>query len=162
MASSSVRSFKLTPAWAAAVPSAAPGRWWPQPWGRLTTPRGRSVVRATATRTLAFAVSAALAGLGGGLFAHLALFVNYETFTFGTSVELLLMLAERAVLLRELLQCRLHLLELLLQCPQRGILRRVCRLGTAAGSREGKHTEYLGHLLAEMQVLPRSFQGATW
>ncbi len=30
------------------------------------------------------------------------------------------------------------------------------------GSREGKHTEYLGHLLAEMQVLPRSFPGAQW
>jgi len=30
------------------------------------------------------------------------------------------------------------------------------------GSHEGKHTEYLGHLLAEMQVLPRSFPGAQW
>lgn len=30
------------------------------------------------------------------------------------------------------------------------------------GSREGKHTEYLGHLLSEMQVLPRSFPGAQW
>ncbi|MDO9710410.1 branched-chain amino acid ABC transporter ATP-binding protein/permease [Paracraurococcus lichenis] len=48
-------------------------------------------INVTATRTLAFAVSAALAGLGGGLFANLALFVNYETFTFSASIELLLM-----------------------------------------------------------------------
>ncbi len=26
----------------------------------------------------------------------------------------------------------------------------------------GNHTEYLGHLLAEMQILPRSFPGAEW
>jgi len=32
----------------------------------------------------------------------------------------------------------------------------------ASGSREGIHTEHLGHLLAEMQVLPRSFPGARW
>ncbi len=48
-------------------------------------------INIVAIRTLAFAVSAALAGLGGGLFANFTLFVNYETFTFGTSVELLLM-----------------------------------------------------------------------
>jgi branched-chain amino acid transport system permease protein len=42
-------------------------------------------------RTLAFSISAGLAGLGGGLFANLALFVNYETFTFNGSIELLLM-----------------------------------------------------------------------
>jgi ABC-type branched-subunit amino acid transport system ATPase component/ABC-type branched-subunit amino acid transport system permease subunit len=42
-------------------------------------------------RTLAFAISAGFAGLAGGLFANLALFVNYETFTFTASVELLLM-----------------------------------------------------------------------
>ena len=30
------------------------------------------------------------------------------------------------------------------------------------GSREGKHTENLGHLLAEMQSLPRAFPGAEW
>jgi hypothetical protein len=48
-------------------------------------------INVTGTRTLAFAVSAALAGLGGGLFANLALFVNHETFTFSASVELLLM-----------------------------------------------------------------------
>ena len=32
----------------------------------------------------------------------------------------------------------------------------------ATGGRVGKHTEHLGHLLAEMQVLPRSYPGATW
>ncbi len=31
-----------------------------------------------------------------------------------------------------------------------------------AGGREGRHTEYLGHLLAEMQILPRSYPGAAW
>jgi ring-1,2-phenylacetyl-CoA epoxidase subunit PaaC len=31
-----------------------------------------------------------------------------------------------------------------------------------AGSNEGKHTEHLGHLLAEMQSLARAFPGATW
>jgi ring-1,2-phenylacetyl-CoA epoxidase subunit PaaC len=30
------------------------------------------------------------------------------------------------------------------------------------GSREGKHTEHLGHLLAEMQSLHRAHPGATW
>jgi len=48
-------------------------------------------INVVAIRTLAFAISAGLAGLGGGLFANLALFVNYESFTFSQSVELLLM-----------------------------------------------------------------------
>jgi ring-1,2-phenylacetyl-CoA epoxidase subunit PaaC len=30
------------------------------------------------------------------------------------------------------------------------------------GGRAGRHTEYLGHLLAEMQILQRSHPGATW
>lgn len=30
------------------------------------------------------------------------------------------------------------------------------------GSRDGKHTEHLGHLLTEMQALPRAFPGAQW
>ncbi len=30
------------------------------------------------------------------------------------------------------------------------------------GSRQGKHTEQLGHLLAEMQYLPRTYPGAGW
>lgn len=30
------------------------------------------------------------------------------------------------------------------------------------GGRAGRHTEHLGHLLAEMQVLPRTFPEATW
>lgn len=28
--------------------------------------------------------------------------------------------------------------------------------------RDGRHTEHLGHLLAEMQILPRTYPGATW
>lgn len=31
-----------------------------------------------------------------------------------------------------------------------------------AGSRDGRHTEHLGHLLAEMQILPRTYPGAAW
>ncbi len=31
-----------------------------------------------------------------------------------------------------------------------------------SGGRGGCHTEHLGHLLAEMQVLPRTYPGATW
>jgi len=31
-----------------------------------------------------------------------------------------------------------------------------------SGSREGIHTEHLGHLLAEMQILPRTFPEAKW
>ena len=43
------------------------------------------------TRMFAFVVSAALAGLAGGLYAFLNLFVNYETFTFFQSISFLLM-----------------------------------------------------------------------
>ncbi len=43
------------------------------------------------TRTLAFVLSATLAGLAGGLYTFLNLFVNYETFTFIHSVGFLLM-----------------------------------------------------------------------
>jgi len=31
-----------------------------------------------------------------------------------------------------------------------------------SGGRTGRHTEHLGHLLAEMQVLPRTYPGAIW
>ena len=30
------------------------------------------------------------------------------------------------------------------------------------GGRKGRHSEHLGHLLAEMQVLHRAHPGATW
>ena len=43
------------------------------------------------TRMFAFVVSAALAGLAGGLYTFLNLFVNYETFTFFQSISFLLM-----------------------------------------------------------------------
>jgi ring-1,2-phenylacetyl-CoA epoxidase subunit PaaC len=32
----------------------------------------------------------------------------------------------------------------------------------AMGGRAGHHSEHLGHLLAEMQFLPRAYPGATW
>jgi ring-1,2-phenylacetyl-CoA epoxidase subunit PaaC len=31
-----------------------------------------------------------------------------------------------------------------------------------AGGRTGRHTEYLGHMLAEMQSVPRAHPGAAW
>jgi ring-1,2-phenylacetyl-CoA epoxidase subunit PaaC len=31
-----------------------------------------------------------------------------------------------------------------------------------SGGRTGRHTEHLGHLLAEMQSLQRTYPGATW
>jgi ring-1,2-phenylacetyl-CoA epoxidase subunit PaaC len=31
-----------------------------------------------------------------------------------------------------------------------------------SGGRDGQHTEHLGHLLAEMQILPRTYPGSTW
>jgi ring-1,2-phenylacetyl-CoA epoxidase subunit PaaC len=31
-----------------------------------------------------------------------------------------------------------------------------------SGGRRGRHTEHLGHMLAEMQILPRSYPGAKW
>ncbi len=48
-------------------------------------------INIAATRTLAFVLSATLAGLAGGLYTFLNLFVNYETFTFIHSVGYLLM-----------------------------------------------------------------------
>jgi ring-1,2-phenylacetyl-CoA epoxidase subunit PaaC len=32
----------------------------------------------------------------------------------------------------------------------------------AGGGRAGRHSEFLGHILAEMQVLAREHPGATW
>jgi branched-chain amino acid transport system permease protein len=48
-------------------------------------------INIAATRTLAFVISAALAGLAGGLYTFLNLFVNFETFTFFHSISFLLM-----------------------------------------------------------------------
>jgi ring-1,2-phenylacetyl-CoA epoxidase subunit PaaC len=38
----------------------------------------------------------------------------------------------------------------------------VPRLPGARGGRTGAHTEFLGHMLAEMQIIARSHPGATW
>lgn len=32
----------------------------------------------------------------------------------------------------------------------------------ASGGKQGRHTEHFGYLIAEMQILPRSYTGATW
>ena len=34
--------------------------------------------------------------------------------------------------------------------------------GSARGARQGAHSEHLGHLLAEMQIVARSHPGASW
>ncbi len=44
--------------------------------------------------------------------------------------------------------------EATLKLPESGWMQR--------GGREGKHTEHLGHMLAEMQIVARSFPGASW
>jgi ring-1,2-phenylacetyl-CoA epoxidase subunit PaaC len=44
----------------------------------------------------------------------------------------------------------------------RGTLNRPADGWMQAGGRIGRHTEHLGHLLAEMQHLQRSYPGATW
>jgi ring-1,2-phenylacetyl-CoA epoxidase subunit PaaC len=31
-----------------------------------------------------------------------------------------------------------------------------------SGGRSGRHSEHLGHLLATMQILPRSYPDANW
>jgi len=41
-----------------------------------------------------------------------------------------------------------------LKVPEDGYMQR--------GGREGRHTEHLGHLLSEMQILQRSYPGAKW
>ena len=38
----------------------------------------------------------------------------------------------------------------------------VPRPANARGGRTGAHTEHLGHMLAEMQIVARSHPGATW
>jgi ring-1,2-phenylacetyl-CoA epoxidase subunit PaaC len=48
-----------------------------------------------------------------------------------------------------------------------GILKRATLMTPAVGfmqrgGREGKHTEHLGHMLAEMQIVARSHPGASW
>ncbi|MBI2795224.1 MAG: phenylacetate-CoA oxygenase subunit PaaC [Gemmatimonadetes bacterium] len=58
-----------------------------------------------------------------------------------------------------------------LQLAWRESVASVCRAATlkvpgdgwkAQGGREGRHTEHLGHLLGEMQILARSHPGAEW
>jgi ring-1,2-phenylacetyl-CoA epoxidase subunit PaaC len=36
------------------------------------------------------------------------------------------------------------------------------RAASTRGGRTGAHTEFLGHMLAEMQIIARSHPGATW
>jgi ring-1,2-phenylacetyl-CoA epoxidase subunit PaaC len=45
---------------------------------------------------------------------------------------------------------------------QRATLRQPADGWMQSGGRIGRHTEHLGHLLAEMQMLPRTYPGAIW
>jgi ring-1,2-phenylacetyl-CoA epoxidase subunit PaaC len=45
---------------------------------------------------------------------------------------------------------------------QAATLTRPARAWMQRGGRSGRHSEHLGHLLAEMQHLPRTYPGATW
>ena len=44
----------------------------------------------------------------------------------------------------------------------RGTLTRPADGWMQSGGRAGRHTEHLGHLLADMQYLQRTYPGATW
>ena len=44
----------------------------------------------------------------------------------------------------------------------RGTLTRPPDVWMQSGGRAGRHTEHLGHLLADMQYLQRTYPGATW
>ena len=48
------------------------------------------------------------------------------------------------------------------RCLNRATLRQPEDGWMQSGGRTGRHTEHLGHLLAEMQILPRTYPGATW
>jgi len=41
-------------------------------------------------------------------------------------------------------------------------LRRPCASWMQTGGRTGKHSEHLGHILAELQFLQRAYPDATW
>ena len=44
--------------------------------------------------------------------------------------------------------------EATLSLPERQVM--------ASGGKHGRHTEHFGYLIAEMQILPRTYPGATW
>ena len=47
-------------------------------------------------------------------------------------------------------------------CSAEATLQRPADRWMQSGGRSGRHSEHLGHLLAEMQVLHRAHPGATW
>ena len=49
-------------------------------------------IKTTRTKVLAFVISSALAGLAGGLFAHLYMYLHTNTFTFVKSIEIVMMI----------------------------------------------------------------------
>ncbi len=46
------------------------------------------------------------------------------------------------------------LAEATLTLPEEGVM--------ASGGKQGRHTEHFGYLIAQMQILPRTYPGATW
>lgn len=80
-------------------------------------------------------------------------------------------LVETDALERELVAAGIGVDREALRAPWREEVTRVMKAATLAlpedgfmqrGGREGRHTEHLGHLLAEMQIVARSFPGAEW
>jgi hypothetical protein len=137
-------------------------------------------INVIAIRTLAFSIAAGFAGLGGGLFANLALFVNYESFTFNDSIELLLMTISAAAapwlarwsvrgssLLRRRLCKRLRVAELWLwpaTCPRAfvmpdgvvGSLARFGRWALAHGRVGERRTGAWPHFVAGLDFTARN------
>jgi ring-1,2-phenylacetyl-CoA epoxidase subunit PaaC len=62
----------------------------------------------------------------------------------------------------ELTEARAPWLHAVAQVLARAILQQPEDGWMQTGGRAGRHTEHLGHLLAEMQILPRTYPGATW
>ncbi len=62
----------------------------------------------------------------------------------------------------ELTEAREPWLQTITPVLRRATLRQPTDGWMQSGGRTGRHTEHLGHLLAEMQVLPRTYPGAAW
>lgn len=83
------------------------------------------------------------------------------------SGELFMQRAEEAQLVAEGITADVSLLEATWKAQVANVLQRATLSAPEGawmqrGGREGKHTEHLGHMLAEMQIVARSHPGAKW
>ncbi|MEK6612967.1 MAG: 1,2-phenylacetyl-CoA epoxidase subunit PaaC, partial [Gemmatimonadota bacterium] len=81
--------------------------------------------------------------------------------------ELFMQPADEAELVADGITADVSLLELAWEVQVADVLRRATLTAPETawmqrGGREGKHTEHLGHLLAEMQIVARSHPDAKW